>query len=129
MGRPDNRPAGGTPLVLEDNLIIAMEIEELLEDLGFPSAQICGSIPNALSILESDSIAFAVLDIYLGTGETCAELAETLAAREIPFLFISGFDGRAAVTERFPSAPIVIKPFVPSEIEAALGRIGVLETG
>lgn len=114
------------PLVLEDNLIIAMEVEELLLDLGFPPAQICGSIPNALQILEKEKIGFAVLDIYLGTGETCLKLADALSARETPFIFVSGYDGHSTVTERFPHVPVIAKPFLPRDIEIALKQISVI---
>ncbi len=113
-------------LVVEDNALIAMEMEESLRDLGWPAAHVCGSVDHALELLDTYDVDFAVLDIHLGPGETCEAVAEILLLRGTPFVFASGYDHQPGLCERFPDAPILVKPFAPNDMEEALRTLGVL---
>lgn len=119
------RRRSSVPLVIEDNLIIAMDVEEALREMGFAPAHIGGSVEYALQILKTCDVAFAVLDFHLGHGETCEPIAEALSKNATPFIFVSGYDVHARLTERFPAAPVIAKPYLPSDVAAALRQIGV----
>ena len=111
-----------TALVVEDNMIIAMEAEELLRELGYDDCHVCGSVSSALRIIADRPISVALLDIDLG-GETCEEIAMALQARGTPFIFASGYDGFPQLAEDLASVPVVTKPYTGSDIAAAIARL------
>ena len=83
-------PTPGTRvLVLEDEAIIALDLEGTLLDAGF---EIAGNIPTcaaALKWLQAHSADVAILDVNLLDG-SCNEVAQCLVAAGIPFLVFSG---------------------------------------
>src|SRR5258708_40320317 len=88
-------------LVVEDESIVALHIENMLEEIG---CQVVASVPRlvkALSLASSLDIDLAVLDINLA-GEVVYPLAFRLADRGIPFVFSTGYS-----TETVPSCAIV----------------------
>lgn len=128
MDNPDNAPAGKHPggnplagrsvLVIEDEPYLAEELADYLTALGmvvvgpFPSTQ------RALIGIEGRRLDCAVLDINLN-GETSYSIAELLADREVPFLFMSGYS-RDILPARFSSQPMVKKPMYPGELRAVM---------
>ncbi|WP_421566253.1 response regulator [Ochrobactrum sp. EDr1-4] len=75
-------------LVVEDEMFIAMEIEQALEDGGFLVLGPVGSVSSALDLLEQDSPYAAVLDFNLGR-EKVTPVALKLQSRGIPFVLTS----------------------------------------
>ncbi len=115
---------GRTALVVEDNMIIAMEAEEILRDLGYADCHVCGSVRGALQIMDDHPIAFALLDMNLG-AETSEAVASALLARGTPFIFASGYDEFPELAEELKRAPVVTKPYTGSDIAAALTGLGL----
>ena len=113
-----------TALVVEDNMIIAMEAEEILRDLGYADCHVCGSVRGALQIIADHPISFALLDIDLG-DETSEEIAAALRASGTPFIFASGYDEFPALAPELASAPVVGKPYIGSDIAAAIKGLGL----
>jgi CheY-like chemotaxis protein len=111
-----------TALVVEDNMIIAMEAEELLRELGYDDCHVCGSVRSALQIIADYPISFALLDIDLG-DETCEEIAMALRSRGTPFVFASGYGEFPELAEDLAGVPIVTKPYTGSDIAAAIARL------
>ena len=114
----------GPALVVEDNMIIAMEAEEILRDLGFDDCHVCGSVPSALQHIDEQPVAFALLDMDLG-GETSEKIALALLLRATPFIFASGYDDFPKLDPVLRSAPMVTKPYTAGDIAAALAEIGL----
>lgn len=112
----------GAALVVEDNVIIAMEAEDLLQNLGFQDCRVAGTVRDALAQLESGEIAFAMLDVNLGK-ETSELVAQTLSERAIPFIFASGYGEGTALDGRFAHIPVVTKPYGEHDVRAALQRL------
>lgn len=110
---------GRRVLVLEDEAIIAMLIEELLEDAG---AEIDGhsTLATALAAVERQVPDMAVLDVNIH-GETSYPVAEQLAARGVPLIFASGY-GSAVHPEQFAGVPTVSKPYDMAEVTQAMQR-------
>jgi DNA-binding response OmpR family regulator len=75
--------------VLEDEALIALDIEETLRDAGFNVAAVMSSSAEAFKWLEANSPDVAVLDIDLRDGD-CVAIAELLCDRNIPFVVHSG---------------------------------------
>lgn len=109
-------------LIVEDNVIIAMEAEDVLRDLGFADCQIVGSVQAARTLLDEANISFAMLDVNLGR-ETSEEIADTLQARGIPFIFASGYGDRSFTTARFEGVPVITKPYSERDIQSAINRL------
>lgn len=114
------RPSlSGQALVLEDNLIIAMDAEDMLGSLGATEVFVAANVREALAILEEHSIQFALLDVNLGS-ETSEPVAEVLHARGIHFAFATGYGDSIDLAKRYSSVPVVKKPYDVASIEAAL---------
>jgi light-regulated signal transduction histidine kinase (bacteriophytochrome)/CheY-like chemotaxis protein len=109
-------------LIVEDNVIIAMEAEDILRDLGFEDCQIVGSVQAARETIELGDISFAMLDVNLGK-ETSEEAATLLQARGIPFIFASGYGERSFTTARFEGVPVITKPYSERDIRTAISRL------
>lgn len=113
--------AGKTILVLEDEYLIAMDVEQLCREGGANEVHIARSLREA-GEHESPShgrIDLAVLDVMLA-GEPTLDFAEDLRSRGIPFIFATGYGDSARVSIRFPDAPIVGKPYTAQEIISAM---------
>jgi len=109
-------------LLVEDEAMIAMLVEDMLIDGGAEVVGPAGGVKAALAaISENDVIHGALLDVNLG-GEQSFDVADALAARNIPFVFVTGYGG-AGVRDRYPDAPTLQKPFVTSDLERALGAL------
>lgn len=109
----------GTALIVEDNMIIAIDEESTLTALGFSQIHIATSVASAMQVIARGAINFAVLDVNLGI-ENSEPIAEELARKEIPFLFASGYDlGLDRLTAKF-NAPLVKKPFTSDGLTAAV---------
>jgi CheY-like chemotaxis protein len=109
-------------LVVEDEGLIALMLEDMIEDMGCDVAYSAGSVAQALAWIERDGRTdVALLDVNLG-GETVFPVAEALRARGIPFVFATGYgDGH---DPRFGDAPNLGKPIVPARLEQVLKQLG-----
>jgi len=105
-------------LVVEDEALVAMLIEDLLEECGCSVIGPCGSVEAAMAIARGDTFDLAVLDVNL-RGEKVYPVAELLTERHIPFLFLSGY-GEEAVPEGRHEWKVCPKPFRSHELIAML---------
>ncbi|MEQ8656958.1 MAG: HWE histidine kinase domain-containing protein [Hyphomicrobiales bacterium] len=100
----------GHALLVEDNVVIAMEAEDMLLNLGFEQVSLASTVSSALSLIEQSKFAFALLDINLG-DETSTPIADELNRRGIPFLFASGYGDTAELPGDMNNRMIVTKPY------------------
>jgi light-regulated signal transduction histidine kinase (bacteriophytochrome)/CheY-like chemotaxis protein len=112
----------GEVLIVEDNIIIAMEAESLLGELGLARCHVAGSVKRALQLIEDHEVGFAVLDIDLGS-ETSEQVAMALRASGTPFIFASGYGEGAAFDTGFADVPVVTKPYSAHDIATAIARL------
>lgn len=105
-------------LLVEDEAMIAMLVEDMLIDSGASVVGPAAGVSTALAAIDTEAIDGALLDVNLG-GEQSFEVADALAARSIPFVFVTGYGG-GAVRDRYPNAATLQKPFVTSDLERAL---------
>ncbi|WP_156840216.1 HWE histidine kinase domain-containing protein [Novosphingobium aquimarinum] len=118
---------GGIALIVEDNVIIAMEAEDLLREYGFRDCQIVGSVQSARSIIDTGKVSFAMLDINLGK-ETSEDIAELLTEKGTPFILASGYGDRSTTANRFPSVPVITKPYSLRDVRSAIVRLPGVKT-
>lgn len=107
-------------LLIEDEAMVAFMIEDMLESFGSVVVEVAGDLSRGLALARDDALVIdaAVLDVNLG-GEPVFPLAETLAARGVPFVFSTGY-GREGVIPPFDCRPVLAKPFSAQSLAAAL---------
>ncbi|MDH4441318.1 MAG: GAF domain-containing protein [Rhizobium sp.] len=112
-------PPGLPVLLVEDQVLIAMDAEMMLADAGIDNVVTASSSADALNRLKTFTPAIAILDINLGR-DTSVPVAEELARLGIPFVFATGYDDRSIVPEGFASVPVVRKPYDSAALLKAL---------
>lgn len=114
-----SKVAGLHILIAEDETLVSMLLEEMLADLDCTVVGTASSVGEALAALEAAlRLDLAILDVNLG-GQPIEPMVEALRARDIPFLFITGY-GAASVNDRFAGAAVLQKPFQMPMLEQAL---------
>ncbi|MDO9369721.1 MAG: HWE histidine kinase domain-containing protein [Sphingopyxis sp.] len=113
---------GKTALIVEDQLLIAIDLEQILEDVGVVILNTLTSPRDAIEFLNLHSPDFAILDVNLGS-ETSEEIARLLLNRGTPFLFATGYGDDGAIADDLAAVPIVRKPFERDIILTQLGRV------
>lgn len=109
----------GAALIVEDNMIIAIDEEYAMAEMGFEPVHLASSVASAMQIIARGELSFAVLDVNLGV-ENSEPIAEELARIGVPFLFASGYDqGMDRLTARF-GVPLLKKPFTSAGLIAAV---------
>ena len=114
--------AGVEILLVEDSLLIALDAEAMLQEVGAASVEVASSAEAALVFLAAKSCSVAVLDINLGRG-TSLPVADELAKRQIPFIFASGYNDSSTIPERFRHIRIVTKPYTVSGLSTAISEV------
>lgn len=108
-------------LVVEDEMTIAMMIEDMLADLGHEVVAVAMRLPAAKEAATNADIDMAILDVNLA-GLTSFGVAELLSRRGVPFAFATGY-GEARIEEPFRSRPILRKPFRESDLAEIITRV------
>jgi len=109
-------------LVVEDEGLVAMMLEDLLDDLGCELAGSVASVGAALAWIEAGGEAdAALLDVNLG-GEPVFPVAEALRARGVPFAFTTGYGENH--DPRFGDAILLGKPIRLDRLVATLKGFG-----
>jgi two-component SAPR family response regulator len=115
---PDARPL--KVLVVEDESLVALDIETMLEEMG---CKVVASVPRLVRALDLASrldFDLAVLDINLA-GEVVYPLAFRLADRGIPFVFSTGYS-TAALPPELRDRPILRKPVMLANLKRAVAQ-------
>ena len=116
QANPDGKTIfSGTVMVLEDNLIIAMDAEQIMLRLGAKRVELASSVSDAMRMLDSAGIDFALLDINLG-AENSVPVAMRLLDMKIPFAFATGYGEGASLPPELKHVPVVQKPYMPEAI-------------
>jgi light-regulated signal transduction histidine kinase (bacteriophytochrome) len=116
----DRRPLlGRRVLLLEDNLIVALEAEDLLRMLGAASIMAVSSVAGANKLFDANYFDFAVLDINLGY-ENSLSFADRLRTVHVPFVFASGYGDQTVAGESRIAELIVSKPYDIESLNSAV---------
>jgi light-regulated signal transduction histidine kinase (bacteriophytochrome) len=113
--------AGKTVLLVEDNMIIAMDGEDALRDLG-AEVVTAATVGRALEAIAITPIDMAVLDFNLGQ-ETSILVADKLAEKGVPFLFATGYGDGLVLPDRHADIVLVKKPYNGASLALAMAPI------
>jgi CheY-like chemotaxis protein len=114
----DKLLAGRRILVVEDEMLILMMIESILEDLGCESVTTAATVEQAISLIEAQVFDAAMLDVNL-KGINSRPVADTLAARGVPFVFATG-NASHHTMDGYDDRPILRKPFTDKDLIVAM---------
>jgi DNA-binding LytR/AlgR family response regulator len=101
--------AGLRILIVEDEFLLAMELEALLEQRGCLVLGPVSSVRNALAALDGEQPELALLDVNL-KGERATPVAAALQARGVPFVLITGYTGPQLSEPELRDVPRIDKP-------------------
>lgn len=99
-------------LIVEDELILAYTMEEMLKAMGYKNCLIEPEFEKARGLITRGHIKLALLDINLGNGEEGLTLAEEAGKAGIPFIYISSYTDKATLDKALKTNPAayLIKP-------------------
>lgn len=108
-------------LVVEDEFLIALDIERILESAGAKTIVVVNRVAEALAALGRDQFDLAVLDFKLNHGDVLPA-AEILSASDVRFIFLTGAPAEVQQAQRMKNVPVVAKPFDSATLLAALSK-------
>jgi DNA-binding NtrC family response regulator len=115
--------AGRRCLVLDDEFLIALDIQQALEQAGAAEVVCAADVESALTSVRDSRFDLAVLDLRLGrTGGNSLPVAAALQAIGTPFIFLTGMNGTAEHSRAYPAAPVVEKPYDRAALLGAVTR-------
>ena len=105
-------------LIVEDEAIIALAIEDMLEELGCEAAGPALNLGEAQCLAQQERIDAAVLDINLA-GRSSEPVARLLHKRGVPFCFSTGYES-ADVPSGLETVPLLRKPYTSERLGEVL---------
>lgn len=108
-------------LVVEDEMMVALLLEDMLVDLGCVVAGSVVCVDDALALIGSLALDAAVLDVNLG-GQMSYPVADALIAAGVPFVFSTGYAANR-LQEGYRTFPALQKPYHRSELGNALAGV------
>lgn len=109
-------------LLVEDEYLIAADIETTLMRQGATIVGLAPTVADALIVIDqAERLDCAVLDVNLG-GETSFPVADALIIRNVPVLFVTGYDS-LMLPGAFASIPRLNKPFNPNILVSTISAI------
>jgi CheY-like chemotaxis protein len=114
--------AGNRLLLIEDEALVGMMMKETLLELGFEVIGPYGTVADATAAIFEEDFHGAILDVNLD-GELVYPLAEMVAARGVPFVFVTGYSADG-IDSRFAEIPVLQKPVERQQLQSVFARYG-----
>lgn len=108
-----------TVLLVEDELLVAFDVQDMIEAAGFSVDGPYVSVDEAIAGLGRHLPDCAVLDVQLQDGEVFP-VADLLHAAGVPFVFHSGHADAQSLRDRYPRAAVCGKPCSPTRLQATI---------
>ena len=110
-------------MIIEDEPLIAMEIEQLVESLGHKVTGIARTHQEAVELYGETSPKMVLADIQLADGSSGIDAVnDILKTSEIPVIFITAFPERLLTGARPEPTFLVTKPFNPEMVRALISQ-------
>ncbi|WP_375289126.1 HWE histidine kinase domain-containing protein [Qipengyuania sp.] len=106
-------------LVVEDSMIIAIDTEECLLDLGAKDVAVQGTVAGALNAISAQPFDLALLDFNLG-NESSEKIAEVLREKGVPFWLATGYGEMSERLEELGAQGLLVKPYGREELAKML---------
>ena len=110
-------------LIIEDEPVIAADIEALVRELGHEVTDIAATRSEALEAVNRKTPGLVLADIQLADGSSGIDAVKDILARlDVPVIFITAFPERLLTGERPEPTFLITKPFQPETVKAAIGQ-------
>jgi CheY-like chemotaxis protein len=110
-------------LIIEDEPIIALDLENLVTELGHKVVAIAATREEAVAKAHSERPGLVLADINLGEGGSGIDaVSEILASFDIPVIFITAYPEKLLTGERPEPTYLIAKPFLPETVQATVGQ-------
>jgi len=110
-------------LIIEDEPIIAMDLENLVTELGHTVVATAATKDDAVAKAKSERPGLVLADINLGEGGSGIDaVSEILASFDIPVIFITAYPEKLLTGERPEPTYLIAKPFLPETVQATVGQ-------
>ncbi len=110
-------------LIIEDEPIIAMDIETIVEDMGHKVAGIAATRDEAVALAAKTSPGLILADIQLADNSSGIDaVADILNEIDVPVIFITAFPERLLTGERLEPVFLITKPFQRDSVRAAISQ-------
>jgi CheY-like chemotaxis protein len=106
--------------VVEDEALLLIALQDMLEDLGCALVASAQHVADAIEKAQALEFDIAILDVNVN-GRRIDPVAEALARRGIPFVFVTGY-GRSSLPADLRDRPLLAKPYQPADLETALAN-------
>jgi CheY-like chemotaxis protein len=114
--------AGPRILVVEDEFLLAIEVEDILRDLGCDVIGPLSRLNEAMEMVDRLEVEGAVLDVNLHGDQKVYPVARILKDRGIPFVFTTAY-GSSDLDKDFSGTRIIAKPYNPAELRDWVGSL------
>jgi DNA-directed RNA polymerase specialized sigma24 family protein/CheY-like chemotaxis protein len=122
-GREITRQVATDVLIIEDEPLIAIDIETIVEGLGHRVHGIARTHDESVSLFKSGSPGLVLADIQLADGSSgVAAVNDLLKLREVPVIFITSFPERLLTGERPEPTFLLTKPYRPETVRATISQ-------
>ncbi len=122
MGDASQKPKRLRILLAEDELLVAADIEAMLEGIGCQVVGPIATVDEIARIARSEPLDGAVLDVNL-RGSHVFEVLPILLERRIPVVLSSGYEDRLLHPEAFRELPLLVKPYDAAELERVITEV------
>jgi DNA-directed RNA polymerase specialized sigma24 family protein/CheY-like chemotaxis protein len=110
-------------LIIEDESIIAADIEALVKELGHNVIGIAATRDEAIAAIKDAKPGLVLADIQLADGSSGIDaVKDILATLDVPVIFITAFPERLLTGERPEPTFLITKPFQPETVKASIGQ-------
>jgi DNA-binding response OmpR family regulator len=114
-------PALGRVLVIEDDAVVALDLQRILRQAGYRVVGPAPTMVDAERLMARGPIDCAVLDTDLKGGKAFA-VADRLDLADIPFVLVTS-DSRQELGEKYAGRPVIAKPYGTDQVLAAVERV------
>ena len=110
-------------LIIEDEPVIAADIEALVTEIGHTVVDIAATRSEAIDAVNRKTPGLVLADIQLADGSSGIDAVKDILARhDVPVIFITAFPERLLTGERPEPTFLITKPFQPETVKAAIGQ-------
>ncbi|WP_298913162.1 HWE histidine kinase domain-containing protein [uncultured Algimonas sp.] len=122
IGKVEMAASDRRVLLVEDNLVLAMDMVESLTELGAEVVETCSTVKEAMRMLDRETFDFAVLDMNL-RGVVSFDIARRLKTDGVPFLFVTGYGSGLDIPAELDGTRVLTKPIDDTSLSNAVAAI------
>lgn len=102
-------------------MLVLLDVEDMLADLGCKSISAAATVDQALAVIDAQAFDAAMVDVNLD-GRKSYIVADALAARGVPFVFSTGYSGQS-LDDGYRDRPVLGKPYRRAALVEVLTRL------